>query len=129
MPPSGHRVQMARLAAQGAGHLGNGSGGATTDAYVPRLVNLEYLPGEDPDLFLKPGWAGGTPKAHAFHESPGGFAKHFSDDDGGVQTNIPGASLRNPELQENQAAVVVGGPRAVVLVVALRSSWAEPMVR
>ena len=85
MPPSGHLGQMPRIAAQGVGHLGDGSGGATADAYVPRMVNLEYLPGEAPNPFPEPGWVGGAPEARAFHESPGGFADPFSDDDDGVQ--------------------------------------------
>ena len=85
MPPNGHQGQMPRLAAQGAGHLGGGSGEVIADAYVPRMVNLEYLSGEGPDLFPGPGWAAAEPEAWAFHGPSGGCADPFSDDDGGVQ--------------------------------------------
>ena len=34
--------------AEGVGHLGGGSGEVVTDAYVPHMVNPEYLSGKAP---------------------------------------------------------------------------------
>nr|XP_020187474.1 uncharacterized protein LOC109773188 [Aegilops tauschii subsp. strangulata] len=113
MPPNGHQGQAPRLVAQGAGHPGDGSSGATADAYVPRMVNLEYMPGEGPNSFPEPGWAGGTPKAGVFHESPEGFADPFSDDDGGVQPISREQAYANHGLQVNQTTTAVEDPRAV----------------
>ena len=82
MPPSGHQGQTPRLAAQGAGHLGSGSGEVIADAYVPRMVNLEYMLGEGPNTFLGRAWDDGTLEAGVPHESPEGSADPFSDNDG-----------------------------------------------
>ena len=68
---------------------------------MPRMVNLEYMPGEGPNPFPEPGWVDGTPEAQAFHEPPGGFADPFSDDDGGVQPISQEQAYANHELQEN----------------------------
>ena len=86
---------------------------ATGDAYIPRMVNLEYTPGEGPNLFPEPGWEGGALETGAFHESPGGFADPFSDDDGGVQPISREQVYANHGMQVNQTAAAVGDPRAV----------------
>ena len=113
MPPSGHQNQAPQLVAQGTGHLGDGSGGATKNAYMPHMVNLGYMPGGGPNPFPEPEWEDRTPKAGAFYESPGGFADPFSDHDGGVQPTSREEVYTNHGLQVNQAAAAVGDPRAV----------------
>ena len=67
------------------GHRGEGSGAAAADAYVPRMMDLEYTPGEGPSSFPEPGWEGRTPEPGVFHELPRGFTDPFSDDDSRVQ--------------------------------------------
>ena len=77
------------------------------------MVNLEYKLGEGPNTLLGPAWDGGTLEAGVFHESPEGSADPFSDDDGVHQVSQEQACT-NPGLQVDQAAMVVGEPRAAV---------------
>ena len=113
MPPSGHQGQAPQLVAQGMGHPGDDSGGATEDAYMPRKVDLEYTPGEGPNSFPEPGWEGRALKAGAYHELPGGFTELFSNDDNRVQPLPREHAYANHGLLVNQTAVEVGDPRAV----------------
>ena len=93
--------------AQGTGHPGDGPGGATEDAYVPRMVNLGYTPGEGSNSFPEPGWEGRAHETGVFHESPGGFADPFSDDDGGVRSMSQEQAYTNPELQEKIQKIII----------------------
>ena len=79
MSPHGHQGQAPGLVAQGVGHPGDGPGAATSDAYMPHMMDLEYTPGECPSSFPEPGLAEGTLEAGAFHEPPGGFTDPFND--------------------------------------------------
>ena len=79
------------------GHSGGGPRGMTVDAYVPRMVNLEYKLGEGPNTLLGPAWDGGTLETGVFHESPEGSAGPFSDDDG-VHQVTQGKACTNPGL-------------------------------
>ena len=52
------------------GHFGEVFGATATEAYVPRMTNQEYTPGDDPGSFLEPGWEEEAPGAEAFQEPP-----------------------------------------------------------
>ena len=38
------------------GHFGEVFGAATSEAYVPRMMDQEYAQEDDPGSFLGPGW-------------------------------------------------------------------------
>ena len=38
------------------GHFGEVFGAAASEAYVPRMMDQEYTPEDDPSSFLVPGW-------------------------------------------------------------------------
>ena len=79
MSPPGHEDQAPGLVAHGAGCPGDGPGTATPDTYVPRMMDLEYTPEEDPSLFPETSWAGDSLEVGAFHELPGSFVEPFDD--------------------------------------------------
>ena len=72
--PHGHQGQPQVPEVQGVVHPGQGSDAATPDAYVPRMMDLEYTHEKKPSLFPEPSWAEGTLEAGAFHEPPESFA-------------------------------------------------------
>ena len=54
-------------AAWSVGHFGGVSGTAAPEAYVPRMMDREYTPEDDPGLFLEPGWEEEMLEVEAFH--------------------------------------------------------------
>ena len=52
------------------GHFGEAFGAMAKEAYVPRMMNQEYRPEDDPGLFLEPGWEEEALGAEAFQEPP-----------------------------------------------------------
>ena len=123
MPPNGHQGQAPQLVTQGAGHPGDASSEATADTYVPRMVNLEYTPGEGPSLFPEPGWEEGTQEAEAFHEALGSFANPFDDNNRWVQPVSQEHAYANHGPQVNQATIAAGDPRAVAPLPARVALW------
>ena len=61
-------------AAWSTGRLSGGSGAAALEAYVPRMVDQEYTPEDDPDSFLEPGWEEEMLEVEAFQEPPRSLA-------------------------------------------------------
>ena len=122
MRPSGRQGLEPRPGAQDALHSGGGPRGAAIDAYVPRMVNLEYKLGEGPNTLLGPAWDVGTREAGVFHESPEGSADPFSDDDGVHQVSQEQACT-NHGLQVDQAVTVVEDPMAAVLSPTRAERW------
>ena len=81
-----------------------------TDAYVPRMVDLEYTPGEDPSSFPEPNWAGDTLEVRAFHEMHGSFAEPFDDNNHRVWPIPQGHAYANHGPHVNQATAADGDP-------------------
>ena len=49
------------------------------DAYVPRMMDREYTPEDDPGSFLKPGWEEEILEVEAFQEPPRSLADPTND--------------------------------------------------
>ena len=60
------------------GHYGEVFGAATSEAYVPHMVDREYALEEDHGSFLGPGWEEETPEAEPFQEPRGSLANRAS---------------------------------------------------
>ena len=61
------------------GHFGEVFGAMALEAYVPRVMDQEYAPEDDPSSFLESGWEEETLEAEAFQEPPGSLADHTGD--------------------------------------------------
>ena len=58
------------------GHYGEVFEVATSEAYVPHMVDWEYMLEDDPGSFLGSGWEKETPKAEPFQEPQGSLTNH-----------------------------------------------------
>ena len=58
------------------GHFGKVFGATASEAYVPRMMNQEYTPEDDPSSFLESGWEEEALGAEAFQELPSAPASH-----------------------------------------------------
>ena len=56
------------------GHYGEVFGVTTPEAYVPRMMDREYRPEDDPGSFLEPGWEEEMLEVEAFQEPPRSLA-------------------------------------------------------
>ena len=61
------------------GHYGKVFGVIAPESYVPRMMNQEYTPGDDPGSFLEPGREEEALGAEAFEELPESPANHAID--------------------------------------------------
>ena len=74
------------------GHYGEVFGAATSEAYVPHMVDREYALEDDHGSFLGPGWEEEMPEAEPFQEPQGSL------------TNRSGSSsYRVPLIPQEQA--------------------------
>ena len=104
------------------GQPGEGPGVAAPDAYVPRMMDLEYTPEEDPSLFPEPTWAGDPLEVGAFHELPGSFVEPFDDNNHRVRP-IPQGNAYANHAQVTQATTAAGDPKAVSPLPAGPAHW------
>ena len=92
MPPYHPQSGAPGRAAWSVGHYSEVSGATAPEAYVPRMMDQEYTPEDDPGTFLEPGWEEETLEVEAFQEPPGSLADHAGDN-----------SYRVPLISQEQA--------------------------
>ena len=79
MPPYHPQSGSPGRATCSAGHFGEVSGATASEACVPRMMDQEYTPEDDPGSFLEPGWEEEALEVEAFQEPPGSLADHAGD--------------------------------------------------
>ena len=83
---------------------------------MPRMMDQEYTPEDDPSSFLEPGWEEETLEVEAFQEPPGNLTDHAGDN-----------SYRVPLISQEQAYVNNGSQVNLVTMVDDGPSTAAPL--
>ena len=83
------------------GHFGEVFGAAASEAYVPRMMDQEYTPEDDPGSFLGPGWEEEALGAEAFQEPPESPTNRAVDNRYRVPLIPQGKAYANHESQVN----------------------------
>ena len=92
------------------GHFGEVFGATASEAYVPHMVDQEYMLEDDPGLFLEPGWEVEALEAGTFQESSGSLTNRTGDNSYRVPLISQEQAYANHGTQEDQVAAVDGGP-------------------
>ena len=91
------------------GHYGEVFGVTAPEAYVPRMMDQEYTPEDDPGSFLRPGWEEVALGAEAFQEPPESPTNRAVDNRYMVPLIPQEQAYTNHESQMNQATAPNGG--------------------
>ena len=106
-PPPYHPLDGALgQATWSVGHYGEVFEAATSEAYVPRMVDREYALEDNPSAFLGSGWEEETPEAEPFEEPQGSL------------TNRAGSSNYRVPLIPHEQAYANHGPQEVQVTAA-----------
>ena len=84
------------------GHYGEAFGARASEAYVPRMMNQEYAPEDDPGSFLELAWEEEALGAEAFQEPPDSPTNHAVDNSYRVPLISQERAYANHESQVNQ---------------------------
>ena len=77
---------------------------------MPRMMDQEYTPEDDPGSFLEPGWEEETLEVEAFQEPPGNLTDHAGDNSYRVPLISQEQAYANHGSQEDQVTAADGGP-------------------
>ena len=111
-PPYSHQGGAPGSAAWGIGRLDGCSGEAAQEAYVPRMVDQEYMAEDDPCSFLEPGWEEEMLEVEAFHEPPRSLADPANDNNHKIPLISQEQAYANHGSQVDQVTAVDGDPSA-----------------
>ena len=92
------------------GHYGEVFGVTAPEAYVPRMMDQEYTPEDDPGSFLGPGWEEEALGAEAFQEPPESPTNRAVDNRYRVPLISQEQAYTNHGSQVNQVTAVDDGP-------------------
>ena len=110
MPPYHPQGGALGLATWSVGHFSEVFGATTSEAYVPRMMDQEYVLEDDPGSFLEPGWEEEALEAEAFQEPLGSPTNHDSDNSYGVPLSSQEQAYANNGSQEDQVTAADGDP-------------------
>ena len=79
---------------------------------MPRMVDREYTPEDDPYMFLEPGWEEEMLEVEAFHELPRSLADLANDNNRRVPWISQEQAYANHGSQVDQAIAADGDPSA-----------------
>ena len=105
------------------GHFGQVFGVTASDAYVPRMVDQEYTPEDDPGSFLEPGWEEEALEAEAFQEPPGSLTNHVGDNSYRVPLISQEQAYANHGSQVDQVTAADGGPNSTTPLSPGEAHW------
>ena len=94
MPPYHPQGGALGRATWSMGYYGEVFEAAASEAYVPRMVDQEYMLEDDPGSFLEPGWEEEVLEAGTFREPSGSLHQPRRRQQLQSTTNFLGASLR-----------------------------------
>ena len=105
------------------GHYGEVFEAVASEAYVPRMVDQEYMPEDDPGSFLEPGWEEEALGAEAFQEPPESPANHAIDNSYLVPLISQERAAANHESQVNQVTAPGDSSGTAVPVTPGEARW------
>ena len=105
------------------GHFGELFGATASEAYMPRMMNQEYTPEDDPGSFLGSGWEEEALGAEAFQEPPESPSNHAVDNSYRVPLISQGQAYANHESQVNQVTAPGDGSGMAVPVQPGEAHW------
>ena len=105
------------------GHYGEVFGVTAPEAYVPRMMDQEYTPEDDPGSFLGPGWEEEALGAEAFQEPLKSPTNSAVDNRYRVPVIPQEQAYANHELREEQVTAAAGGPNSIAPLAAGGSCW------
>ena len=105
------------------GHHGEVFGVTAPEAYVPRMMDQEYTPEDDPGSFLGPGWDEEALGAEAFQEPPESPTNRAVDNSYRVPLIPQEQAYANHESQGDQVTTVAGGPSSAASLPPGGSCW------
>ena len=105
------------------GHFGEVFGAAASEAYVPRMMDQEYTPEDDPGSFLGPGWEEEALGAEAFQEPPESPTNRAIDNRYMVPLIPQEQAYANHESQGDQVTTAAGGPSSAASLPPGGSRW------
>ena len=109
-PPYHPQDSMTGWATWSVGHFGEVFGAAASEAYVPRMMDQEYTPEDDPGSFLGPGWEEEALGAEAFQEPPESPTNRAVDNRDRVPLIPQEQAYANQKSQGDQVTTAAGGP-------------------
>ena len=105
------------------GHFGEVFGAAASEAYVPRMMDQEYTPEDDPGSFLGPGWDEEALGAEAFPEPPESPTNRAVDNRYMVPLIPQGQAYANHESQVNQVTAPGDGSGTAMSTPSGEAHW------
>ena len=93
------------------------------EAYVPRMMDQEYTPEDDPGSFLGPGWEEEALGAEAFQEPPESPTNRTVDNRYMVPLIPQEQAYANHESQGDQVTTAAGGPSSAASLPPGGSQW------
>ena len=105
------------------GHYGEVFGVTAPEAYVPRMMDQEYAPEDNPGSFLGEDWEEGTLEVEAFREPTENCDDRASNDNYRVPLISQEQAYANHGLQVNQVTMSADDPGAAAPLPPGEARW------